>query len=172
MAMQGKFHYKSDWFIIAALCMVGGSVFLFPFMYSTAPGSEQEGLAILLLVGYLLLTFAVLGLLSYMPASFRAGNTSVTFRLLFRTYRIPYSSIRRIEVTRRYVRVQGRYGVPYYEEELHIVCEKDEYRFHAPMKIDMEDTARHPEKLQEQFENGMLRHLQHYIEAKIQNRMP
>lgn len=170
--MQEKYHYKSDWLNFIGLCMVFGSFILLPIIDNAADRSIRAGLEIVLSFGWFLIMAAVLRLLSYMPASFRAGNTSVTFRLLFRTYRIPYSSIQRMEVTRRYVRGQGHWGVPYYEEELHMICEKDEYHFHAPMKIDMDDAAVHPEHLQTQFENGMLRRLQLFIIAKKQNRMP
>ena len=166
--MQEKYHYKSDWYYIAAFGFVAGS-FILPFIIialSVEMRDYAEIIFIVLFVGWIVGSGGILYLLSHMPASFQADADAVTFSLLFRKITILYSDISSMEVTRYYAKALIRGDVPHYVEELRIVCNGTEHHFHAPMQIDMDDAAMHPERLQEQFENGMFRRLQIYMESR------
>lgn len=166
--MKEKYHYKSDWYYLAGFGFIA-SAFFFPFLVMGVAlelYDYYKEVTLIFFIVWLGGAGAILYLLGHMPASFQANAEAVDFSLLFRKIHIPYSDISSIEVKRYYAKALIRGDVPHYVEEMHIVCGDTAYDFHAPMQIDMDDAAMHPEKLQEQFENGIFRRLQHYIESQ------
>ncbi len=159
--MKKKYTYKSD--MIYLFC------FTMPVLVVLVPIALAEYSQALAYSAFAILFLLIIGLgvlLEHMPASFEADDEAVTFHLLLRTLCIPYTSIRSIEVSREYTKARVRGEIPHYVEKLHIVTDDDEYDFHAEMQIDMEEIAKHPEKLQTYFENGIFRQLQIYLESR------
>ncbi|MBQ8010173.1 MAG: hypothetical protein IJ265_01295 [Oscillospiraceae bacterium] len=158
--MKKKYTYKSD--MIYLFC------FTMPILVVLMPIAFAEYSMVLAYASFIVLFLVIIGLgilLDHMPASFEADDEAVTFHLLLRTIHIPYTSIRSMEVSREYTKAIVRGEIPHYVEKLRIVTEDDEYDFHAEMQIDMEEIAKHPEKLQTYFDNGIFRQLQIYVES-------
>lgn len=165
--MERKFSYKSDWFYFAAFGIVLSSLFQPFLIVGIAVEVEHPHAAVYVLFGlYLLIVGGSLYFLPHMRASYRADDTSVTFRLFLRTVTVPYSTIRKLEISREYTKVIIRGDVPHYVEHLDIVTDTEELHFQSDMQIDLEDAAAHPEHLQEQFEAGVFRSLQRFIEER------
>ncbi len=159
--MKKKYTYKSNLGYLF--------VFTMPVLIFLVPLAFAEYSMELAYASVIILFAAVIGLgilLDHMPASFETEDEAVAFHLLLRTIRIPYNFIRSVEVSREYTKARIRGDIPHYVEKLHIVTDDDEYNFHAEMQIDMEEIAKHPEKLQTYFENGIFRQLQIHLESR------
>lgn len=159
--MEKKYTYKSDLTYLF--------IFTMPILVVLVPIAFAGFSMAAAYASVIILFAAVIGigiLLEHMPASFETDDEAIIFHLLLRTISIPYNSIRSVEVTREYVHAKIRGEIPHYVEKLHIVTDDDEYDFHAEMQIDMEEIAKHPEKLQTYFENGIFRQLQIHLESR------
>ncbi len=159
--MKKKYTYKSDLIYLFAFTM--------PILVVLVPIVFAEYSMTLAYASFVILFLLIIGLgilLDHMPASFETDDDAITFHLLLRTISIPYTSIRSMEVSREYTKARIRGEIPHYVEKLRIVTDVDEYDFHAEMQIDMEEIAKHPEKLQSYFESGVFRQLQMYLESR------
>ena len=161
--MKGRYTYRSIWYeLFLYAAMIGA----FSMTFAAILGAADAPWAVLVLpVVYTLAAVGLSYLLSHMPASFEADGVGVTFKLLGQRMEIAYASVRDVKIGRCYVKAVIRGDVPHYVETLSITTDTETFTFDHDLAIDMDDAARHPERLAAQFEEGTLAQLCRYLQA-------
>lgn len=157
--MKENFTYKSEWLdFFVFLCLIVGIVL-----------AMVSWIAVLVFLTAFMLSSV---LLLNMTGEFCAGDSSVSFNLIFRKIKIPYDSIKSMEVSREFVR-GGRLTGEAYRciETIKFICESDEYCFSTFIDVDSEAVAKAPELLAEQFAQSKFSRLKKYIDEKTGGRI-
>ena len=162
--MKESYTYRSVWY---ALFLYAGMFGAFPMTFLAICGAAEAPWAVLVLpVVYTLAAVGGAYLLSHMPASFETDEAGVTFKLLGRRMAIAYASVRDVTIERHYVKAVLRGDVPHYIETLSITTDTEAFTFDHDLAIDMDAAARHPDRLEAQFEEGTLSQLGRYLRAR------
>lgn len=157
--MKDRYKYKSEWLAIYLFFSIPIMWFLILVL-----GEINVFFGMFMFFVLLAVEIYILLLLQAMPAEINACESSVEFKLLHKKINIQYSDIENIEVTHEYVKPQIRGDQAHYDEIIKFVCKSGEYCFRNNMEeLDLGQTARNPESLEEQFKYGTFMRLKNYI---------